>query len=785
MKKFTRFVLLIVLSAISTWGFAQTTVDFETVGNTWSWSAFANGAGGADNAAGITYPVANPATTGINTSANCLKFVEAPTASAWGGFFTLDVGTVTITAETKIVKVMVYKSRLSPFTLKLEGLDFGGGTEIPGANTVINQWEEVSFDLTAHIGKKFNKLTFLPDYTARTAEVTIYIDNIIMPTVAPPVVATAPTTVATAPTHPAANVISIYGTDTYTPITGVKYFEDWGQTAKGSTIGDYTIPTTTHKVLKYGKLSFQGIDFTDNVQNVSTMKYLHMDIWTGDAAATPLWVALINGNQNIAVSKTITTAGSWYGLDIPITDFVGSTLSGINQLMFTSAEWREFATNLLAKDIYLDNIYFWTDVDVTVVVSPKTLNIGYQASNTSTLDITTAIGWTVASDQTWLTASSASGTGNGTVTLTATANTALASRIANVTVTGSDATTNTVVVTQNGAPVSDSPTPTAPAANVKAVFSDPYTPVAAEFQNWSGTTMTEESSATPANKVKKVTSNCCFGYGLTVNDISSMTRIHVDIYPTTLESMTIGIVSNGDKKMAKTLTPNTWNQIDIALADFTGANLANVTQIGFWDLNGTFYMDNLYFYNENAPAIVALTLNVNMTGAALVAGDKVYVAGTFPDWAEPGTNAAFEMLDANADGIYSITLQVPTGTKAFKFFKNAGWNGGEWNGGENRSLVVTEEMTANYVWGFLGMVSVRDNKTAGKILLYPNPVKSDLFVNGLPQNATVKIFDMRGKLLINRQNVNEEIDVNNLAKGVYTIQISGKNGIITKKFVKE
>ena len=55
----------------------------------------------------------------------------------------------------------------------------------------------------------------------------------------------------------------------------------------------------------------------------------------------------------------------------------------------------------------------------------------------------------------------------------------------------------------------------------------------------------------------------------------------------------------------------------------------------------------------------------------------------------------------------------------------------------------------------------------------------------MPQNATVKIFDMRGKLLINRQNSDNQIDVNNLAKGLYSIQISDKNGITTKKFVKE
>jgi len=682
MKKIIRFGLLVAFLAISAWGFPQSTIDFETVGDNWTWTSFNNGVGGADDLTAVTCPAANPATTGINTSAYCLKFIDAPTAAPWGGFFSTNVGTVTVTEATKIFKVMVYKDKLSRFGVKLEGGTIGA-LEVLVTNTKTNEWEELTFDFSAKIGQTFNKLVFLPDFNEpRTSGGAIYIDNVIIPTIVPPVAASEPTTVPIAPTHPIANVISIYGIDTYTPVTGVDPLADWGQFGRaGSTYEYYTISGTSHNVLKYGKLSFQGIDFTGNPQDLTAMKYLHLDIWTGDAAATPLWVALIHLNENIALIKTITTDGTWYGLDIPLAEYVGSTLTSINQLMFTSDEWRTLATNTsLPRDIYVDNIYFWSDVTPTLTVSPKTLTIASLAGSTNSFGISSSINWTVSSDQTWLTPSAVSGTANGTITLSATANTVLASRTATVTITGSDATIQTVVITQTGSPVPDAPTPTIAALGVIAIFSDTYTPVAAEFQNWSGTNMTEQSSATPANKVKNVSANCCFGYGLTVKDISSMTTMHVDIYPTTLASMSIGIVSNGDKKVAKTLTPNVWNSIDIPLADFTGANLANVAQIGFWDMNGVFYMDNLYFYN----ATVGLS-----------------------------------KLDKS------------------------------------------------------------------DISVYPNPVKSDLFLNGLPQNATVKIYDMRGKLIINRQNGDNQIHVNNLAKGIYSIQISGKNGITTKKFVKE
>jgi len=687
MRKFTRFVMLIALMTISGWGFAQSTIDFETVGQNWLWTAFANGAGGGDNQAGLTCPVANPAATGINTSANCLKFIDDATAAPWGGFFSTSVGTVTITEATKIVKVMVYKNKISNFKLKLEGADFGGGTEFPGANTVIDQWEELSFDLTAHVGKKFTKLTFLPDFNdPRTSAGTIYIDNVLLPTVTPPAI-TAPTSVVT-PTVPAASSLFVYSSNyTYTPFAGLELAPDWGQGSAGTVYAPYSV--NGKNVLSYLPLAYQGMAFDNAKQDVTKMKYLHFDLWTLDASATPFRVYLIGTVGDNFVEKAITTGGtSWVGLDIPLSEFAagGVGLNSIRQLKFQCAEWSVNGANSnkdLFPKIYIDNIYFWTDETPTIVATPGSLNVASAAGSTNTFDITTEIGWSAASDQTWLTVSDETGTGNKTITVTAAANTAIAPRIANVTVTAVDNTVTKVVVTQSGAPVSDAPTPTVDALKVIAIFSDAYTPVTAEFQNWYGTDMKEESSTTAANKVKNVSSTCCFGYGLTEKDLSSMTHLHVDIYPTTLASLNLGIVSKGDKKVFKTLTLNQWNSIDIPLTDFTGADLTNVGQIGFWDMSGAFYMDNLYFYNSS------------------------------------------------------------------------------------------------------GIVGLRDNKASDKIKLYPNPVKSNLFVDGLPQNATVKIYDMRGKLLLSSKNGENQIDVNNLAKGVYSIQISDKNGITTKKFVKE
>jgi hypothetical protein len=512
MKKNLHFKLMIALLVISGWGFAQKTIDYETVGNTWGWNTF--------EVSPVWSIVANPDASGINTSATVGKLVVNTSDQPWAGVQCAlgDFGPFTVTAANHIVKVMVYKPVISDVGLKFATASGWAKPEVKVPNTKINQWEELTFDLTSILndpppgGEALVQIIIFPDYVARTTANTCFIDNISFPGYVPP----------------------------------------------------------------------------------------------------------------------------------------------------------------------------------TVDVSTHALTIAAPAGSTKTFDITTSIGWTVASNQTWLTPSPASGTGNATITLTATANTAATDRTANVTVTGSDATTQIVTVAQAGVPVVIPAAPTPPvrdAANVISFFSDAYTNVTGTnfAPGWGQATAISDVTL-DGNAAKKYTNFNYIGIDFAGNhqNASAMTTLHVDIFPTDETSVRITPISPGPKEAAfalTPLTPNTWNSFDIALTSFTGVVMSDIFQFKFdGGTFKTFYMDNLYLYN--------------------------------------------------------------------------------------------------------GTVSISKLDKSG-ISVYPNPVKSNLFVDGLPQNATVKIYDMRGKLVLSSRNGNNQIDVNNFAKGVYSIQISGKNGITTKKFVKE
>jgi len=103
----------------------------------------------------------------------------------------------------------------------------------------------------------------------------------------------------------------------------------------------------------------------------------------------------------------------------------------------------------------------------------------------------------------------------------------------------------------------------------------------------------------------------------------------------------------------------------------------------------------------------SVTFNVDMS---LVNGfdpstDSVFVAGSpFGNWAGPGTNPDFKMTDPDGNMVYSLTvgLDIPVGDIAYKFFLNAGWDGGEWVGDPNRTATITGDTTINAVFGNTG-----------------------------------------------------------------------------------
>ncbi len=81
--------------------------------------------------------------------------------------------------------------------------------------------------------------------------------------------------------------------------------------------------------------------------------------------------------------------------------------------------------------------------------------------------------------------------------------------------------------------------------------------------------------------------------------------------------------------------------------------------------------------------------------------------------------------------------------------------------------------------------------TANSILIYPNPAKEELIVDGLAQNGSIRIYNTLGQELNSKAVKSTEkqvrLNVSNLSDGVYYLVVTSEDEkvIIRQKFVKQ
>ena len=316
-------------------------IDFETTGRgaAFAWSSFENAANAAAEI------VTNPSKTGINTSDKVVKFTAVQAGQPWAGFqsaHSTDLGTVTLSTSNALVKMMVYKPVISDVGIKFASVSNASTGEIKVANTVTNAWELLTFNFCSRVGEVNDQIIFFPDFNARSADTTDYLDNVTFNACPSTPTASVPTTAPAVPTVLAANVASLYG-DGYTTITGTDT-PNWGQSTAVS-----AQTYASNNVLKLSNFSYQGV-VTAAAQDVSTYTNLHIDFWS--ETATTIEVKLVSLSPTLETSLFIpVNAGTWTSKDILMSGFTAPNKAKFQQLILAAA------TN--GAILYVDNIYFW------------------------------------------------------------------------------------------------------------------------------------------------------------------------------------------------------------------------------------------------------------------------------------------------------------------------------------------------------------------------------------------------------------------------------------------
>ena len=113
-------------------------------------------------------------------------FTTLQAGQPWAGCESLhgaDIGSFSFDSTNCIIKIMVWKDVISDVGIKFSDATSAAQPEIKVANTLINQWEELTFDFSSRIGVYpvvKDQIIIFPDFelAGRTQDNICYFDNI-------------------------------------------------------------------------------------------------------------------------------------------------------------------------------------------------------------------------------------------------------------------------------------------------------------------------------------------------------------------------------------------------------------------------------------------------------------------------------------------------------------------------------------------------------------------------------------------------------------------------------
>ena len=77
-----------------------------------------------------------------------------------------------------------------------------------------------------------------------------------------------------------------------------------------------------------------------------------------------------------------------------------------------------------------------------------------------------------------------------------------------------------------------------------------------------------------------------------------------------------------------------------------------------------------------------------------------------------------------------------------------------------------------------------NQKSDNNLSVFLNPANNILSMSGFLGNSKISIFDINGRLIINKQLINNQLDISNFQTGVYIVRIETEQGYLTQKIIK-
>ena len=129
-------------------------------------------------------------------------------------------------------------------------------------------------------------------------------------------------------------------------------------------------------------------------------------------------------------------------------------------------------------------------------------------------------------------------------------------------------------------------------------------------------------------------------------NVSGKTRLHLDFFSPDVTSVKVSIISAGkENAVTRSVTPGSWNAVDIDLAEYTVPDKTAIIQIKLEpNVAGTLYVDNIYFHGTAGGGTTSCGTTAPTcapaagiaAGSTVIYSDAASVTGidTFPVWGQ-------------------------------------------------------------------------------------------------------------------------------------------------------
>lgn len=412
---------------------------------------------------------------------------------------------------------------------------------------------------------------------------------------------TAPNVAAPVPTWPADQVKSLYSNAyPFAPASLNSYNEGWWAPP---TMTEGAVEGNNYLLYDLYQAGMIGVQFAEI--SVSTMEYLHLDIWASADGNLTIRPITTGGKE---VRKTLNVKGQqWNSFDIPMSEFGEQDWTKLFQYTFENYQ----AGGLVGEYIAVDNIFFYRTTALEDTEKPANVTATAVSSTyfsaliaVSATDNMGVVNYTIKEGEKVL----ATGAGASGATINITVPGLLPNTEYTLAVVASDEKNNAadavnVTVKTLAAPAA-APAPELTGKTIVPVYTDAVE--GGPFINiggWGQSTVVTNGQLAEGDNVMFLTNMNYLGWELNpAVNATDMEYLHVDFYSPDMTGVSITPISPGKEGVYNVaLEANKWVSVNIPLSEYAAASIEwnNVYQFKFFNAapaGSSLFIDNVYFY---------------------------------------------------------------------------------------------------------------------------------------------------------------------------------------------